>query len=149
MWKSLFNLRGWLEGKAQRRQYLLVVGLGCYKWYQSTTPNDFERCDSKEAEPWRGWTWGSVPARTLAPKGEWIEESHIDWRKEQVPARLLASKEGRLSDPTSIGGREQSVLEALRGNPKGKVQRGQYLLASALNASTLSSHLLYLSYDLV
>ena len=24
-----------LEGKAQRRQYLLVVSLSCYKWYQS------------------------------------------------------------------------------------------------------------------
>jgi len=41
-------LKPW--GKAQRGQYLLVVGLGCYKWYQSQTPS-------------------CVPARTLGPRG--------------------------------------------------------------------------------
>ena len=29
-----------LKGKAQRGQYLLAVGLGHYKWYQSKTPRD-------------------------------------------------------------------------------------------------------------
>ena len=33
--RVLKTLRGILKGKAQRGQYLLVVGLGCYKWYQS------------------------------------------------------------------------------------------------------------------
>ena len=40
VWKSLLSrrvlrtLRESSKGKAQRGQYLLVVGLGCYKWYQ-------------------------------------------------------------------------------------------------------------------
>ena len=57
MWKPLHSrrvlksLRGSPKGKAQRGQYLLAVGLGCYKWYQSHTP--------------RG-----VPVRRLSPKGE-------------------------------------------------------------------------------
>ena len=33
-------LRGSLKGKAYRGQYLLAVGLGRYKWYQSQTPDD-------------------------------------------------------------------------------------------------------------
>ena len=46
----LKTLRGSPKGKAQREQYLLVVGLGCYKWYQSQTPSH-------------------VPARRLSPEG--------------------------------------------------------------------------------
>ena len=42
--------RGSLKGKAQREQYLLTVGLGRYKWYQSQTSGD-------------------VPARRLFPEG--------------------------------------------------------------------------------
>ena len=53
---------------------------------------DIERCASKEAEPRRGWIRGSVPVRTLDPKGVdwecqrmlgskggWIVRSHIGW----------------------------------------------------------------------
>ena len=48
----------------QGGQYLLAVDLGCYKWYQSQTPD-------------------SVPATTLKPQGGWIVRSHVGWRGEQ------------------------------------------------------------------
>ena len=57
VWKSLPSkcvlktLRGSLKGKAQRGQYLLTVGLGCYKWYQSQT-------------------LGGVPAKRLSLEGD-------------------------------------------------------------------------------
>ena len=41
VWKPLPNkrilktLKGKRKGKAQRGQYLIVVSLGCYKWYHS------------------------------------------------------------------------------------------------------------------
>ena len=62
-WPMHFKkLEGISKEKAQRGQYLLVVGLSCYKWYQRQTP-------------------GSVPARTLSPEGGWIVRSHIEeWR---------------------------------------------------------------------
>ena len=45
-------------------QYLLTVGLGCYKWYQRQTPN-------------------GVPTRTLGPQKGWIMRSHVNWREER------------------------------------------------------------------
>ena len=33
-------LKGSVKGKAQRRQYLLAMDLGRYKWYQSQTLDD-------------------------------------------------------------------------------------------------------------
>ena len=42
------NLEESPEGKTQREQYLLAVGLNCYKWYQSKIP-------------------GGLSARTLSP----------------------------------------------------------------------------------
>ena len=49
----------------QSGQYLLAVGLDCYKWYQSQIP-------------------GNVPARTLGPHGGWIVRSHIGLRGEEA-----------------------------------------------------------------
>ena len=40
-----------MKGKVQREQYLVAVGFGCYKWYQSQT-------------------LGDVPARRMFPKGD-------------------------------------------------------------------------------
>ena len=51
--------------KAQRGQYMLAVGLGHYKWYQSQTPGDvLERRPSPEG----GWTRDDMLARMLVPK---------------------------------------------------------------------------------
>ena len=47
----------------QSGQYLLTVGLNCYKWYQNLT-------------------LGNVSERRLASRG-WIVRSHISWRGEQ------------------------------------------------------------------
>ena len=98
----LKTLRGSPEGKAQREQYLLAVGLGCYKWYQSQTSGD-------------------VPVKTLGPQGVWIvrptlvgEENETFFIRVWKP---LPSKR---------------VLKTLRGSPEGKAQRGQYLLAMGL-----------------
>ena len=30
--------------------------------------------------------------RTLGPEGKWIVKSHINWREERVPARMLVPK---------------------------------------------------------
>ena len=48
VWKPLLSrrvlktLRGSTKEKAQRGQYLLVVSMGYYKWYQSQTPGDVQ-----------------------------------------------------------------------------------------------------------
>ena len=55
--RVLKTLRENSKGKAQREQYLLAVGLGHCKWYQSQTP-------------------GGVPARTLSPQGVDCEIPH-------------------------------------------------------------------------
>ena len=47
-WTRFKTLRGSLVGKVQRGQYLRVVGLSCYTWYQTQT-------------------LGGVPARSLGP----------------------------------------------------------------------------------
>ena len=52
---------------------------------------DTRRCASKDAGHKWGWTGGShidwrrerVPARTLGPEGGWIERSHIGWGGER------------------------------------------------------------------
>ena len=49
---------------SNRGQYLLAVGLDCYKWYQSQTQ-------------------GGVRTRKLGPEGGWIVRSHIGWRVER------------------------------------------------------------------
>ena len=115
-------LRGSPKGKAQRRQYLLVVGLGLgrYKWYQSQTPDyvPARRCASKDAGPQGGWIWRG---------------SHIDWRKERVPTRTLGLKGGGLWYPTLVGEENETpfirvwkpfpsrrVLKAFKRTRKGK-----------------------------
>ena len=58
-------LKGSPKGKVQGGQYLLVVGLGSYKWYQSQTPDDVL---AFSLFPEGGQTQGGVPVRTLGPK---------------------------------------------------------------------------------
>ena len=72
--RVLKTLRRTRKGKAQREQYLLAVGLCCYKWYQIQT-------------------LGGVSARMLGPETGWIVRSHIDWR-EGVPAGTLSPERG-------------------------------------------------------
>ena len=61
-----------------------------------------------------------------------------------MPARTLAPEEGGLWDPTSVGEENEAsfvrvwkpllnrhILKTLRQNPKGKLQKGPYLLAVA------------------
>ena len=82
VWKPLPSihilkiLKGNLKGKGQIGQYLLAVGLGRYKWYQSQTPNDVPR---RRLSPKGGWTRGGVPTRMLDPR------RGVDWG---VPHRL-------------------------------------------------------------
>ena len=47
----------------QRGQYLLALGLDCYKWYQSQTP-------------------GGLLVWTLSLQVRWIVRSHVGWRGE-------------------------------------------------------------------
>ena len=72
VWKPLLSrrvlktLKGSPKGKGQEGQYLLAVGLSCYKWYQSQTRGDVL---ARRLNPEGVWTRGGVPA-------------HIDWRRE-------------------------------------------------------------------
>ena len=59
-----------------------------------------------------------VLAKTLRPEGGWIVRSHIGWSRE-----LNTIYKGVETSPS------KRVLKTLRGSPKMKVQRGQYLLA--------------------
>ena len=56
--------------------------------------SNIERCASEKAEPRRGWTRGGVLVRMLGIEGGWIGGSHINWRREQVSARMLGPEEG-------------------------------------------------------
>ena len=91
--RVLITLRESPKGKPHRGQYLLAVDLSRYKWYQSQIPGDvpagrlspegvdMRLCASKNVGPQRGWIgWGS----------------HIDWRKERVPARTRGFEGGGL-----------------------------------------------------
>ena len=89
---------------------------------------DMRRCASKDAGPQRGWIWGRShidwrkergPARTLGPEGGWIVKSHIGWGGEQTTIYKDVETFPR--------------FKALRGSPKGKAQRRQYLLAVDLS----------------
>ena len=55
---------------------------------------DTGRWASEEAEPRRGWTQSGVPTRTQGLKGMGIERSHVDGRRERVPARTLGHEGG-------------------------------------------------------
>ena len=81
VWKPLLSSRvlktGILKEKSQRWQYLLAVGLSCYKWYQSQT-------------------LGGVPVRMIGLErdGLWDltpigQGNDIDWWEERVPTRTL------------------------------------------------------------
>ena len=96
--RILKTLKGSLEGKAQREQYLLVVGLDRYIWYQSPTPDDVSmrrlnpeggghEAVCQQGRGPKGVDWG-VPHRlekgassseNAGPEGEWIVRSHIGW----------------------------------------------------------------------
>ena len=78
-----------------------------------------------------------MPARRLGPEGGWTRGG--------VPTRTLGL-EGVDLDPTSIGEENDTlfirvwkplpskrILKTLRESPKGKVQRGQYLLVVSLD----------------
>ena len=70
--------------------------------------------------------------RRLGPEGRWTIkgvdwESHIDWRRERMPARMLGPEGGGGVDCESLPSRY--VLKILRGSLKEKPQRQQYLLA--------------------
>ena len=140
--RVLKTLKGSPKGKAQRGQYLLAVSLGRYKRYQSQTPGDLT---TRRLNPKGGWTQGGVPARTLGPEGgelggpTWIGEGNKCQRGRWAPKR------GGLWDPTSVGEENKAsfirvskplpsrcVLKTLRGSPKGKAQREQYLLSVGL-----------------
>ena len=81
VWKPLPSrsvLKPW--GKVQRGQYLVVVDLGCYKWYQSQTPGDVT---TRRLSLEEGWPRDGMLARTLDSKGGWIVRSHMGWGGEQ------------------------------------------------------------------
>ena len=101
---------------------------------------DTRRCASKDAGPKGGWIWRRshidwrkerVPARTLGPEGGWIVMSHINWGREQITIY-----KGVDTFPL------QTRFKALRGTPKGKAQREQYLLAVDLDRYIITHFLM-------
>ena len=84
------------------------------QWYQSQTPNDVP---TRRLNPKGGWTPGSVLAMTLGLERRWIVRSHIGWKRE----RSILYKGVKTSS-------QHTRFKTLRGSPKGKTERGQYLL---------------------
>ena len=77
-------------------------------------------CASEEAKPRRGWTQGSMLARTMGPEGMWIGGwigSHIDWRRERVSARMLGPKGGWIVRPTSVGEENETFYKGVETSP--------------------------------
>ena len=139
--RVLKTLRGSLKRKAQRRQYLLAVGLGCYKWYQSQNTG---RCASEEADPWRRVDMRRCVRRWVLKGGGLGSPTSIRERNE-CQRGCWALKGGGLWDPTSVGEENgtffirvwkpfssRRVLKTLRGSQKEKAQRGQCLLVVGL-----------------
>ena len=96
---------------------------------------DTGRCATLEAEPQRRWTRGRVPAlekRMSAQWGCWAPKGGGGggwW----VPTSVGEENETffiRMRKPLP----SRRVLETLSGSSKGKVQKGQYLLAMGLNS---------------
>jgi len=109
---------------------------------QMVSKPDTGRCANEKAEPRRGVDTRRYANKDVGPR----IHPHIDWRREWVSARTLGPEEGWIVR-SHIGWGENKtpftrvwkplpsrrVLKALRGNPKGKAQRGQYLLAVGLS----------------
>ena len=88
---------------------------------------------TRTLSPQGGLALSGVPTRILAPKKR-IVRSQINWREEQVPARMLGLEEECIVRSTSIGeGNEafltrvhislpsRHVLKTLRESPKEKI----------------------------
>ena len=109
VWKPLLRrhilktLRGSSKGKVQRGQYLLAVGLGGYKWYQSQTSGDVP---VRRLSPEGGWTRGGVPARILDLKEGWIGEGN------ECQQGCWPLKGGGLWDPISVGESPKRTISA-------------------------------------
>ena len=84
----------------------VIVGLGRYKWYQSQTLGNVP---ARRLFPEGGKHGTVLPIRTLGPEEGWVWwGSHIDGRKEQVPA---SSPEGVDCDiPCWLGRRTKHRL---------------------------------------
>ena len=105
VWKSLPNFEGKPKQESPKRTISVSGGLVLAR-----------RLSLEE-----GWTQGSVPTRTLGSEGGWIVRFHISWGEE-----WSILYKGVETSPS------QTRLKTLRGSPKGKAQRGQYLLAVSL-----------------
>ena len=89
------SLKGKPERKSPKRTIFASDGLGLL---QMVSKPDTGPCVSEEAKPRRG-----VDMRQCANKDEgWIEGSHIDWKREQVPVKTLHPGVD-CWDPTSVG----------------------------------------------
>ena len=134
-----------LEQKPERESpkmtistFLLAVGLNCYKWYQSQTPNDvLARRLSSEG----GGHEAMCQQGCWAPKGSGFGGDPTSIvEKNECQQGHCAPKESGLWDPTSIGEENETsfirvwktlpsrhVLKTLRGSSKGKAQKGHGL----------------------
>ena len=63
------NFEGKPERESPKRTISTTGGLGLS---QMVSKPDTGRCANERVEPWRWWTQGGVPARTLSLKGGWI-----------------------------------------------------------------------------
>ena len=90
---------------------------------------DMRRCACKDAGPWRGMDrgvshWlekGTSVSENIGSRRGWIVRSHIGWGGEQsIIYNVWTPFPSRY------------ILKTLRGSPKEKAQRGQYLLTVGL-----------------
>ena len=57
---------------------------------------DTEKCANEEDESRRGVDTRQCASKDVEPYGGWIRGSHINWRSERVPARMLGPEKGGL-----------------------------------------------------
>ena len=101
------NFEGKLERESPKRTIYTSGGL---ELLQMVSESDTRQCVGEEAKPQRGWTQGSVPARTLGPEGGWIEGFHIIGEGNECQQGRWAPKENGLSDPTLVGRRTETFF---------------------------------------
>ena len=91
--------------KSQKRTIFAKCGLGLL---QIVSEPKTGSCASKEAEPQREWTRGSVPARTLGGGGMGGPTSIVE--RERVPTRTLGLEGGWIVRSQIGWGGERNIL---------------------------------------
>ena len=77
---------------------------------QMVSEPDTRQCASEEVEPRRGVDTRWCANKDAGPLVGWIRGSHVDWRRERVPARTLEPEGGWIVRSHIGWGGERSIV---------------------------------------